>query len=619
MKKIDTSLMDRMFDVEMKAEETDVKVNTANLLPIGSYVKSDYEYVTESHRVEDAIRDLLSHETIGFDCETVGLDSRTGKLRLVQLGHKDKSYVFDCFKINPKLLQPVFTNATRLAGVNLPFDLDYVWENGIEIGSNFYDCRAASQLKYAGTPEGMWRNNSMANMTAREAGVHVDKEYQNSNWSGVLSQEQLQYAAYDTYVPIELAEKFARDLNSVGLKDAARVEMRVLPSIVWMHRNGALIDEDAWSDLVVDAMQEQQQVLKEMNEEAGVNSGQFGTKLLNWSSIPQVRRIFASRGHHVDSTNEPAMIALAATTGDRLAKLMIKYRKLAKRISTYGYSFLDYRNPKTGRIHAEILQMGASESGRMSCINPNLQNIPRDHRYRACFIAPDGWLVLGADYSQIELRLAAQIARDAVLIELFREGKTDVHTLTAMKVIGCDPDTLTKEELKEKRFQAKAVNFGFIYGMGAAKFQIYAFNEYGISLSLERAEAFREAFFQLYRGIKRWHGLQGQRPIETRTILGRRSLNVERYSEKLNYPVQGSAGDGMKIALALMWEHRHESSALPYLVVHDEVLAYTPANNSDRDKFWMEKYMHEGMSQILTEVPVEAEACAALNWDLAKV
>jgi DNA polymerase-1 len=178
-----------------------------------------------------------------------------------------------------------------------------------------------------------------------------------------------------------------------------------------------------------------------------------------------------------------------------LAVLLRDYRSANKLATTYGKVWVKnaYRD---GRLYPSWKQIGA-DSGRMACSAPNLQNLPRDLRYRACFRAPDCRVLVKADYSQIELRIAAKISGDAEMAADYQRGE-DLHARTARTVLGI------AEVTKEHRQLAKALNFGLLYGMGAKGFRDYARNNYGVDLSLENAQAYRSAFFKSYPGLAAW-------------------------------------------------------------------------------------------------------------------
>jgi len=215
-----------------------------------------------------------------------------------------------------------------------------------------------------------------------------------------------------------------------------------------------------------------------------------------------------------------------------------------------------------------------------------------------------------ADYSQIELRLAAKIANESRMREAYQRGD-DLHTLTAALVLKKDVAAVTKAD----RQLAKAVNFGLLYGMGAKGFRVYARTNYGVRLTEAEAAAYREAFFAAYPGLRAWHRRQGKQPVETRTVLGRRRCRVERFTEKLNTPVQGSGADGLKAAMGLLWERRAECpSAVPVLFVHDEVVVECDEADGEAVKAWLVAAMVDGMAPFADPVPVAVEAAVAKTW-----
>jgi DNA polymerase-1 len=222
-----------------------------------------------------------------------------------------------------------------------------------------------------------------------------------------------------------------------------------------------------------------------------------------------------------------------------------------------------------------------------------------------------------ADYSQIELRIAAKISGDTEMLSAYAEGR-DLHTLTAQSLVG-------REEIsKDERKLAKAVNFGLLYGMGTKGLQSYALRSYGVGMSLEEAALYRRRFFETYPTLKRWHDderrawLRGH--ADTRTLTGRRRMGVEKLTDRFNAPVQGTAADGLKLALALLWERRGECpEAVPVLVCHDEVVVECGAKQVTDAKAWLEGAMIEGMDTVLNStdevhVPVEVEARIARSW-----
>jgi DNA polymerase-1 len=247
----------------------------------------------------------------------------------------------------------------------------------------------------------------------------------------------------------------------------------------------------------------------------------------------------------------------------------------------------------------------------MTCSKPNLQNLPRDPRYRRCFLAPPGRVLVKADYSQIELRIAARIANEPAMIDAYARGE-DLHTLTARMILG------KADVSKADRQLAKAVNFGLLYGMGAKRFRRYARTTFDVALTPAEAEHYRAAFFEHYPGLRRWHARAARtqkQPIDTRTRAGRRRLGVWRFTEKLNTPVQGSGADGLKRALALLWRRWTECpGAVPVLAVHDEIVVECDASQADTAAAWLKQAMLDGMAPLAAPVGVEVEVSIAPAW-----
>jgi DNA polymerase I-like protein with 3'-5' exonuclease and polymerase domains len=321
----------------------------------------------------------------------------------------------------------------------------------------------------------------------------------------------------------------------------------------------------------------------------------------NWDSPEQVQKALALAGCDVDSTRDGVLAAV----DHPLARLLRDHRDARKRETTYGEAWLDHL-AADGRVYPRWVQLGAN-SGRMACSAPNMQNLPRGD-YRKCVAAPPGRVLVKADYSQIELRIAAKVSGDRALMAAYERGE-DLHTLTARQVLGI------AEVTKEHRQLAKALNFGLLYGMGAKGFRNYARSHYGLELTEEQAEGYRQAFFRAYPGLRRWHRSMGDGPVNTRTLAGRRVLGVQQFNEKLNLPVQGTGADGLKAALGLLWQRRHEvPGAVPVLAVHDEVVVECPEGDASRTASWLKAAMLDGMAPLVAPVPVEVEVKVGRTW-----
>lgn len=257
----------------------------------------------------------------------------------------------------------------------------------------------------------------------------------------------------------------------------------------------------------------------------------------------------------------------------------------------------------------------------MSCLKPNLQQFPP--ALKSYVRAPEGRALVVADYSQAELRIAARISGDKKMLDAYRKGE-DLHAATARSLMG-------REDIsKDERDLAKAVNFGLLYGQGAAGLQEYARNRYGVRMTIEEARRYRRRFFETYPGLKTWHESQWRRleqgSTTTRTLSGRRRRNVRSFTERVNTPIQGTGADGQKLALALLYERRHECpGAFPIACVHDEVVVECDEDDVEAAAAWLEKAMKDGMSEVLAlgasdhDVPVEVEVKSGKTWDSGRL
>ena len=254
----------------------------------------------------------------------------------------------------------------------------------------------------------------------------------------------------------------------------------------------------------------------------------------------------------------------------------------------------------------------------------NIQQTPRELAFRACWQAPEGRMLVIADYSQIELRVAAEIAQDQRMMKAYQQGE-DLHRLTASLVSGV-PIALVD---KQQRQAAKAINFGLIFAMGARGLQAYSQDTYGVEMTLSQAEQFRQRFFQAYRGIDRWHKRvreedaqkrQEGQPSETRTLLGRRYIwsNPAGVAGLYNMPVQGSAADITKKALILIHEENHHPSWHLVGCVHDEILMEVPEQDGVEAQNFLKRQMERAGKAILRSVPVLAESNIGHSWADAK-
>ena len=319
------------------------------------------------------------------------------------------------------------------------------------------------------------------------------------------------------------------------------------------------------------------------------------------------------------STAADVLESLAAD--HEIVRKVLEYRQLTKLKGTYVDALPELIDPATGRLHTSFNQTGAA-TGRLSSSNPNLQNIPvkteLGREIRAAFIPRDGWTLIVADYSQIELRLLAHMSEDPVLLDAFRNGE-DIHTRTAAEVMGVPPMLVSREA----RNNAKAVNFGIVYGISA--FGLAA----NLGISRKEAEAYIKAYFERYSGVKRFIEETIAKTGETgiaRTLFGRerpipdinaRNPNARGFAERtcVNSPLQGTAADLIKLAMVRIDRKLHKMQAKLLLQVHDELVLEAPPEEVDYLRCMVKEEM-EGAYQL--SVPLVVEVGADKNWRDAK-
>lgn len=294
--------------------------------------------------------------------------------------------------------------------------------------------------------------------------------------------------------------------------------------------------------------------------------------------------------------------------------------RLDKLISTYRYWARDYVGPDR-RIHCRLHPL-AADSGRFSCTDPNLQQVPAEHTapgLRACFVPAPGNVLVIADYAQIELRVAAHLAPCPAMRAVFRAGR-DPHRATAATLAGKPEQAIDNHERK----LAKAVNFGFLFGMGARRFQSYARDSYGLELDEQQSNAAREAFFRTFPGIAAWHRRIGslsrrgdREAITVSTAMGRRRTfpaGTFSFNAALNIPVQGTAAEGFKLAMLRLQPALAELGGRGVLIVHDEYIAEVPEAAAERARVLVEQIMIESMREVVDSVPIVVEAEIATHW-----
>ncbi len=418
-----------------------------------------------------------------------------------------------------------------------------------------------------------------------------------------------------------LSERAALEsrMKDAGVLDLYRdMELPLVRVLRGMEKAGVAVDETYLRRLSREFSSAIADLQAELDAMAGfpinVNSPkQLAALLFDKLQLPEVHK--TSKGGR--STDEETLKVLAAR--HPIAEKILNYRELAKLQSTYVEGLLQRLDPKTGRVHTTFDQTGA-ETGRLSSLNPNLQNIPirseSGQKIRRAFVAPKGWLLVSADYSQIDLRVLAHVSGDEVLRDSFSRGE-DVHLCTACEVFHVLPEKVDAD----MRRKAKAVNFGIVYGQTA----------FGLAgqLGIPQAEAadIIKRYFERYSGVSRWfekNQEEAKKAGAVRTFLGRlrripelsaKNAAVRQFGERAarNTPIQGGSADIIKLAmLAVSRElERMDGKARMILQIHDELLFEAPEAGAPAFAGKMRKIM-EGAAKL--DVPLVVDVKAGPNW-----
>ncbi|HEX7111596.1 MAG TPA: DNA polymerase, partial [Mizugakiibacter sp.] len=399
-----------------------------------------------------------------------------------------------------------------------------------------------------------------------------------------------------------------------------RIEMPLVPVLARMEQRGVLIDVPELKRQTQDLAKRQHQAQRRAYEVAGREFSLDSPKQLSAILFDELKLPAAVKTPTGQpSTNEEALEAIADQ--HELPRLILEYRGLAKLRSTYTEKLVEGVNPRTGRVHTSYHQAVAA-TGRLSSSDPNLQNIPirteDGRRIRRAFVAPDGWKILAADYSQIELRIMAHLSGDAGLLAAFH-GNQDVHRATAAEVFGLPPEQVDANQ----RRAAKAINFGLMYGMSA----------FGLArqLGIGRGEAqdYIARYFARYPGVKAFMDATRERAARdgyVETVFGRRlyleDIRARNQARRagaeraaINAPMQGTAADIIKramIAVDAFLAGREDAHML--LQVHDELVFEVRADAVPAIAEAVRQRM-AGAAEL--DVPLVVDIGTGANWDEA--
>jgi DNA polymerase I len=588
---------------------------------------ANYKLLTTVEEVRSAVEELSKHQAIGLDTETTDLNPYVGRLRLVQLSAPDGVRIIDLNRFNDgdmrrsEALAPLRDLLAALRPVkiahNAKFDAKWIKHTlGVELGGLF-DTLLASQIIAAGDQD---ERHGLEAVAARYLGETIDKAERLSDWSGELSEAQLQYAALDASILLPLREKQIGRLKADALLRVAALEFDCVLPVAAIELSGIFLDQHRWREQLVNVERRRATLaheLQEMLSEESMQGSLFGPPTrdeINLDSHTQLTKALKRLGVPVpDSTRNWKLQPLAADY-PVIAKLL-DYRTVQKALTSYGENILEEISPVTGRIHADFRQIGAP-TGRMACTNPNIQQVPHAVEYRRCFRAPEGRKLIISDYSQIELRILADFTGDQGFIDAFNSG-ADLHRVTAAQVFSVPLDQVTKVQ----RDFAKRLNFGVVYGIGAQRFATMT------GLSQTESEDILRRYFATYRQLDSWLREAANRALRertARTASGRlvrfRFDSEDRQAASLaqrngkNSPIQGSSADILKRSLRLLHDQLRDTTACIVNIVHDEIVVEADTDDAAAIAKKVEDAMCAAGEEYVKRVPVKVETEVADEW-----
>lgn len=595
-----------------------------------------YHLVQTAEERQKLIAQLASLSSFCFDLETTGLDPRDTQIVGIAFSwqaHEGWFVHFPRDKAAAKAVLEEFREVLTRPGVekighNLKFDLSVLLAHGVEVSGPFFDSMLAHSLIDAEQRHGMdYLSEVYLHYTpvpiSSLIGTEKDDLFSQATMADVAEKDARKvadYAAEDADVTWQLATKMRPELKEQQYV-FDKVECPLLPVLTKMENFGVKIDVQALREYGLELEKKEQELQRRIQEYAGapfnLNSPkQLGEVLFERLKLLEKPKKTATGQYQ---TNEQVLQSLMGL--HPIIQDILDYREVTKLNSTYVEALPHAVSKVTGRVHTTFHQLMAA-TGRMASTNPNLQNIPirsdLGREIRKAFVPGfDGWVLLSADYSQIELRVMAALSGDKAMMEAFANGH-DIHQATAARVYGVELDGV----LPEMRRTAKMVNFGIIYGISA----------FGLSqrLGIPRGEAATiiENYFKQFPGIKRFMEKiveDAKKSGYVETLTGRRRVirdltsanaTVRGQAERvaMNTPIQGTAADMIKLAMI------HVDAALTkaglqarmLLQVHDELLFEMPASEVEQARPLILEAMKNALS--LEGVPVEVEAGTGLNW-----
>ncbi|UYZ84686.1 DNA polymerase I [Entomomonas sp. E2T0] len=600
----------------------------------------NYQMILEQQDFDNWLVKLQKAELIAFDTETTSIDAQQAELVGLSFAVKPYEAVYipvahDYMGAPQQLardkvlaaLKPILENANiAKVGQHAKYDMNVLSHYGIDVQGVKFDTMLESYvLDSTASRHDM---DTLAQTYLDETTISFEevagKGAKQLTFNQVSLEQAVPYAAEDADITLRLHQVLWNKLQQEPsqAKVLTEIEMPLVPVLARIERNGALVDGKLLASQSQELGEKMVALENKAFELAGQNFNMSSPKQLGEILYTKLGLPIISKTAKGQPSTAEAVLAELALQGYELPEVLMEYRTLSKLKSTYTDRLPEQINPRTGRIHTSYHQ-AVTATGRLSSSDPNLQNIPirtpEGRRIRQAFIAPKGYKLLAADYSQIELRIMAHLAQDKGLLDAFKQG-LDVHRATAAEVFGVSVADVTSDQ----RRKAKAINFGLIYGMsafGLAK---------QIGVDRKEAQEYIDKYFTKYPGVLAYMERTREAAAEkgyVETLFDRRlylpdikagNANVRRGAERtaINAPMQGTAADIIKRAMVKVdaWLQQDKVDAKVILQVHDELVLEVQEDQLQQVSDKIKLIMAEAAELA---VPLVVDVGIGNNWDEA--
>jgi DNA polymerase-1 len=585
--------------------------------------KADYKLIKTEADFKEFINQLKKQKILALDTETSGYDPFIEELLGISFCWQDgKAFYLPATKPWLELIKPILENPEiKKIGHNIKFDLESLGTAGIKLKGISFDTMIASYLINPGS-----RQHNLDGLVFTELGYQmqpitdlIGKGKDQISLKEVSIEEVADYSGEDadfTWRLVKPLTKQLKDKNNLGLLE--KIEVPLIPVLAKMEKNGVMIDTAFLKKMAEKVNKELADLEKKIHRLAKTKFNIASPLQLKEVLFEKLKISTQGLGHTKTGVSTAAGELNKIVAQHKIIKPILKFRELSKLKSTYLEALPELVD-LNGRIHTSFNQT-ITATGRLSSSEPNLQNIPirteLGQKIRQAFVAPKGFKILSADYSQIELRIIASLANDKKMIASFKKGE-DIHIRTAAEI----HDVALNKVTKSMRYAAKAVNFGIIYGQGPHGLAA------GTGVSFQKARDFIDRYFEIHQPIRNYLDQTKKLAHEkgyVETFFGRRrylpeinssiqpiAASAERMA--INHPVQGTAADLMKLAMIEIYQGLPKVSqeTKMLLQVHDELVFEVP----EKEVKEVAKFVEQAMEKVYKlRAPVETHIEVGENW-----